>query len=306
MRFPRPESDESTIRVEGKKAVVDKIVAIIEAFVRERENQVMEVMEINPEKHRLLIGQGGETRRALESQFGISLDIPKQTQQGAARSQVKLSGQPENIQKAKERILEMTKEQKGETMHIPRQHHHTISDNGQIFRRLRNEHNVTVDHAGQQPPPRPSSKQQPRASNGDALPLITDDPEAKGKFTWEVVDNGIGNGEAGDIPWVLRGSAEDVAKARARIQKLLDQALKHSTTGYLVLPDPRTYRYIIGAGGSKISEIRKQTGCKITVPRDGAKGEPIEIVGSREGVEEAKEIIVDVVDNGGSGSRNGD
>ncbi|MCJ1351064.1 MAG: hypothetical protein MMC33_001046 [Icmadophila ericetorum] len=306
VRFPRAESNETTIRVEGKKAVVDKIVATIEAFVSERENQITEVMEINPEKHRLLIGQGGETRRALESQFGISLDIPKQSQQGAARSHVKLSGRPENIQKAKEHILEMTKEQQGETIHIPRHLHYVISDNGLIFRRLRNEHNITIDHAGQQPPPKSSSKQPPRPSDGDTLPLITDDPDSKGKFSWEVIDSGAGNGEVGDIPWVLRGSPEDVAKARARVQKLLDQARKHSATGYLVLPDPRTYRYIIGTGGSKISEIRKRTGCKITVPRDGAKGEPIEIVGSREGVEEAKEIILEVVENGGAGNRNGD
>ena len=47
--------------------MVDKIVAAIEAFAGQKENSTTESIEVAPEKHRMLIGRGGEVRRALES-----------------------------------------------------------------------------------------------------------------------------------------------------------------------------------------------------------------------------------------------
>ena len=131
------------------------------------------------------------------------------------------------------------------------------------------------------------------------MPLITDDQDSKDNHHWEVVDGGE-NEEKGDIPWILRGSPDGVANARTILEKALEQAKKQQSQaiGYLVLPDPKTYRFIIGQGGSQINSIRRQTGCKITVPRDQSQGSAIEIVGSKEGVEHAKDIILDVVQNG--------
>ena len=286
--------------MEGNQAIVEKIVAAIEAFVDQRENQVTETIEVAPEKHRLLIGHGGETRKNLENKFEVSIDIPKQSVQGAARSLIKVAGLPDQVQKAKAHILEMVKEQEGETIQVPRGVHHIISDNGQLFRRLRNDHKVTVDHAGQQPPARSSAAPRPRVNGGASLPLITDDPDNVDNFSWEIVDQSSENAEDGEIPWVLRGSPENIAKARAALEKALAQAQQQSATGYLILPDPKTYRFVIGPGGSQINSIRKQTGCKINVPRDQAKGEAIEIVGSKDGVEQAKDIILEVVKKGAS------
>lgn len=305
VRFPRQDSSDSTIRVEGNHAIVQKIVASIEGFVKQRETQTTDAIEVAPEKHRLLIGRGGETRRNLESQFKVSIDIPKISQQGPTRSQVKLAGQPGDVEKAKEHILALVKDQEGETLQVPRRFHHSISDNGQFFRHLRNDHRVTVDHAGEQPPPKPAAIARSQVNGGAALPLITDDPDSIGNHSWEVIDKDGASVEEGDIPWILRGSSENVAKARAVLQRAIEQAQaqQESAIGYLVLPDPGTYRFIVGQGGSQINSIRKQTGCKITVPRDQAKGAAIEIVGSKEGVEHARDIILDVVQNGGSGSR---
>ena len=137
------------------------------------------------------------------------------------------------------------------------------------------------------------------------MPLITDDRDDAGHYPWEVVDHTSGSAEEGNIPWILRGSAENVAKARAVLQKALEQAKEQSATGYLVLPDPKMYRFVIGPGGAQINSIRKQTGCRITVPKDQAKGEAIEVLGSKEGVEKAKDIILGIVKNGGSGGGGG-
>ncbi len=301
VRFPGQDSDGNTVRVEGSKAVVDKIVAAIEAFAGQKDNSTTESIEVAPEKHRMLIGRGGEVRRALESQFKIGLDIPKLSQQGPSRSQVKLSGQPADVEKAKAHILELVKDQEGETFQVPRKYHQAVSDNGQFFRRLRNDHKVTVDHAGHQPPKRSAAPlPRPLINGGTSLPLITDDQDSIDTHSWELIDSGE-SAEEGDIPWILRGSPESVAKARAILEKAIEQAKSQQSQsiGYLVLPDPKTYRFIIGQGGSQINTIRKETGCKISVPRDQSQGSAIEIVGSREGVEEARDIILDVVQNGG-------
>ena len=306
VQFPRPESDSTTIAFEGNQAVVEKIIASIQAFVDERENQVEETVKVAPEKHRLLIGRGGETRRALESQFQVSIDVPRVTQQGPARSQVKLTGQANDVAKAKAHIQEMVKDQEGETIQVPRCLHQNISDNGRFFRRLNNDFRVKVDHAGQQPPTKRAGTPKPR-TNGAALPLITDDLDSADNYTWDVVEEEEGDVEEGDIPWILRGSRENIEKARTALEKAIQQAQSQThekaTTGFLVLPDPSAYRFVIGSKGAQIDAIRRQTGCKIDVPKDQTKGKAIEITGSRDGVEDAKDIILDVIENGGSGNR---
>jgi polyribonucleotide nucleotidyltransferase len=287
------------IKIEGKKDVVENIIATIQQIIAERDNQTAETIEISTDKHRSLIGRGGETKKDLESKFKVSIDIPRQ---GSGQSGVKITGLPADVEKAKAHILNLVKDQEGETVQVPRNVHHTIADNGQFFRKMRNEHQVTVDHAGQKVPPKPVVPTNTRA-NG-ALPLITDDTAASADlFSWTVVNTADSSTE-GDIPWVLRGAPENLVTAKATLLAAIDQASKNSHAGYLVLPDPRTYRYVIGQGGSKVNSIRKATGCKITVPRDQARDEAIEILGSAEGVEKAKELVLNAVKEGGN-SANG-
>ena len=130
------------------------------------------------------------------------------------------------------------------------------------------------------------------------MPLITDDPSANSNaHSWEAHEL-HGTTEEGEIPWVLAGpSVEAIAAARAKVQRALEDASKQDTVGFLILPDPRVYRHIIGPGGTEINRIRKQTGTKIQVPKDQSKGEAIEISGARAGVEEARDEILEIVKN---------
>lgn len=288
IQFPKQDTDGNTIKVEGRTEVVNKIMKRIEEIVAERESQVMEVVEVPIDHHRSLIGRGGDVKRQMESQLGVSIDVPRQ---GEGKTGVKVTGQPDKVAKAKAHIAGIIKQQQGETMQIPRSVHHAVSGSGQLFRQLRNNHQVTVDHGGHQLPAKPGTWK--RASDG-ALPLITGDAEAAaGAHSWRVVKTATG--EEGDIPWVLRGTADNVAKAKEVVQKALEQTLKNDATGYLVLPDPKTHRHIIGPNGSKVNSIRHQSGCSIQVSRDQGKGEAIEIVGSQEGVEKAKYLILEAV-----------
>lgn len=300
VRFPRPESNESTIRLEGNGQVVDNIIAAIEAFVKERQDQVTETLDVPTAQHRLLIGRGGDTRRGIESKFNVTMDIPKQ---GSGRTDIKLKGPSNAVAEAKEHIQGMLKAQHAETVNVPSHLHHVIADNGAFFRRLRNDHQVTVDHAGQSVPVSRAAEET-RTTNGTSLPLITDEPDAAtDAHSWKVVDNSsAADVDSTPFPWVLTGSPENVAKARAAIEKALDSAAQQSATGYLILPDPKTYRFVVGQGGSQINAIRKKTGCRITVPKDQARGEAIEIRGSAAGLEEAKDMILEAVQNGLNGS----
>ncbi|CAJ2505389.1 Uu.00g127830.m01.CDS01 [Anthostomella pinea] len=297
VQFPKQDAGGNSIQVEGRQDVVDKIIASIQAMVSQRESQVNETVEVPVEKHRSLIGRGGEAKRQLESQFNVSIDIPRQ---GSGSTGVKLAGLPADVEKAKEHISSMIKESRGETLQIPRKYHNAISENGQFFRRLRNDHKVTVDHAGQ-PIPAKSQPSNTRANNG-ALPLITDDEDtAADAHSWTIVDTA--SSEEGDIPWVLKGNEEGIEKAKKAIAAALEQVQKNNATGYLILPDPFTYRHVIGQGGSKVNSIRKQSGCKINVPRAQARDEAIEVNGSKEGCETAKDLILEAVREGQAGRR---
>ena len=301
VRFPRPDSTESTIRLEGNGKIVDNIVAAIEQFVKEREDQVSETLSVPTAQHRMLIGRGGETRRNIESKFNVTLDIPKQ---GSGKTDVKLKGASTAVAEAKEHIEGLLKDQHAETVEVPRNLHHAVADNGAIFRRLRNDYRVTVDHAGQSVPANPAIEETRDGATGGSLPLITDDPTAASDaHSWKVVDTSApSDADASPFPWVLSGTPENVAKARAAIEKAIAGASQQSATGYLILPDPKTYRFVVGQGGSQINAIRKKTGCRINVPKNQAQGEAIEIRGSASSLEEARDMILEAVQNGLNGA----
>jgi hypothetical protein len=76
--------------------------------------------------------------------------------------------------------------------------------------------------------------------------LITDDATTDAdEHSWEIVDNNApeeGADLSATIPWILRGPTENLPKARQRLEEAIKAASKPSSTGYLILPDPRSYR----------------------------------------------------------------
>lgn len=303
VRFPRADSNDTTVRLEGNAQIVDNIITAINKFVKEREDQVTAHLNVPPNQHRFLIGRMGDTRRAIEREFNVSLDVPKQ---GSGRPDIKVRGASAAVEAAKARIVELAKEQAGETVEVPEHLHHAVADNGAFFRRLRNDYSVTVDHAGHKVPPKlvaNTDTREPANGTGDAgaLPLITDDlGTTTASHSWKVVQAAPTSIDAAvtTIPWVLSGKPEGVARAKAALAKAISTASRQSAIGYLILPDPRTYRFVVGPGGSRINAIRKETGCRIQVPRDQARSEAIEVRGTTEGVERARDLILDAVAGG--------
>ncbi|KAJ8605021.1 hypothetical protein MRB53_041566 [Persea americana] len=297
IQMPARSSSDTNIKVEGEEAVVAKIIAAILAHVALEESRVTETLEVDPSKHNRLIGRGGEVRRSIEADHAVNLNIPRATVTGPARSQVTLVGTPEAVAAARARILELTKEAESVQVAVPRHLHHAVAEsrNGNFISQLRRDHKVHVDHGGQKPPAKAAQSGAVRSSS--AMPLITDEAPGNGAGThsWNLVDLTADEG-SGDIPWILKGEeAENLAKARAMIEAAV-AAAQEQVTGYLLLPDPSLHRLVIGRGGATVQKIRSRTGCQVNVPQAG-KGdeEAIVIRGSRAGVEQAKEMILEEI-----------
>lgn len=297
IQFPRADAQDNAIRLDGNKNVVDKLIEAIEEFVSERESQVTDSIEVAPERHGGLIGKGGETRKGLESQFGVRISIPSTSVTGPERSQIRVSGKPESVQQVKDKIAEMVKEPTGTVLQVPHRLHHAVAS-GNLFREFRDRYGVSVDHGGRRTPARPAAPQM----NGGNLPLITDDVpdasrlDAEEHHKWHIVAAvpAAGEGEERTIPWVFKGSDEDkIAQAIKAVEARIDEAQKERL-GFLVLPDPKSYRHVIGPSGSTINGIRKETGCKIDVPKQGSSG-AVEIQGNEDQIERAKELIIEAV-----------
>ena len=301
VKFPDRGSESSTIRIEGPQSVVEQVAAAIEQFVLGQEKQTTNTIDVPTEKHGQLIGQRGEAKRNLEQQFNVSIEIPKK---GSGRTDIKVTGIQEDVVRAREYLADVADQKKEDaTIDMPTHLHHTISENGKLFRRLKHDHDVTVSHGGRKPPSKQQSTTSRPRTNGAAAPLITDEDSADA-HSWVVISaNGAEGGDGSTIPWIIIGpSAEKVATAKERVQEALQTASKPSATGYLTLSDPRYYRFVIGPGGRNINSIREQTGCLIQVPNANSgtagDGEAIEIVGSAEACERAKDLVLGFVRNG--------
>lgn len=64
----------------------------------------MESVPVPKKKRGLLIGPGGSTRRALENELKVKIRVPRADSES---EEITVEGLPENIQKAKEKIVKL-------------------------------------------------------------------------------------------------------------------------------------------------------------------------------------------------------
>jgi hypothetical protein len=77
-------------------------------------------------------------------------------------------------------------------------------------------------------------------------------------------------------------------KYEQELRKSEPRALDN-VTGCLFLPDPKAYSHV----RSNMAQVQEQTGCTINVPLN--EDEPVQITGTKEGVEKAKRLILDML-----------
>ncbi|ORY79975.1 hypothetical protein BCR37DRAFT_349409 [Protomyces lactucae-debilis] len=286
VRFPRPEdaaSDEITLK--GPQKVIDKIAKLIEKAVGSADSQHSQIVQVPSDSVRMVIGRGGSKKSEIETKHSVTIDIPRADPNQGAEVPIKIIGAEENVTKAAEEIMLLVKVPDQETVQVPRSVHRLVADGGAFIRQLRTQYKVQVDHAGQALP-KSNAPSQSAKTNGTAR---IDDASEETDFAFSIVEST--SDETGEIPWVLKGEKEQIAKAKKALANAVQQASKQTCTGYLTVPSAQ-HRFIIGQGGRTINAIREETGTKVDVPRNPGD-EVIVIKGSRQGVERARELIIE-------------
>ncbi|KAG9044980.1 hypothetical protein FS837_007206 [Tulasnella sp. UAMH 9824] len=324
VHFPRAGEPSDEVRLRGDKKVVAKLKKELEKLAAAQRDRVILGVGVPASLHRALIGRGGQHLNDLQSRTGTQIWFPGSRSYGGAgepanadelgdvapEDLVKVMGPKAGCEAA---ITELTskasessqprdrqprpsnQEQVTRTVQVPFKYHHVIVHQGGFQRSLR-PHGVFVDFSRvpeEYVPPRPTSTAAAASARIDQ-----DEAPADDGVDWQVAPNYEG-AEEGEADWTLRGRDEASLDAA---EDLLKEAIKHaeslSHVGFLTLTDRSAFPRIVGSKGANVSRIRTETGTEITV---GKGDNTIVIIGSEEGLQNAKAAIMQTVEGGGRG-----
>lgn len=283
LQIPDQGSESKKITSQGPQKVVDSIIAQVKQIVQDKENSVTEKVEVSKDKHRIIIGQGGSTRRSLESEFNVTVNIPNVN---SGSNDVTIIGLPENVEKAKAKIAELTADDWKAVVDVPSHLHSAVSERGAYTRKVRLDHGVEVEHGN-------SSNRAFKLSSQFPTPpeLAFGSDEETTKFTIGETDEPKDD-ESDVIPWRLKGETDNVAKVEADIKSRLSKFSKDDTSGYLWVKNPSLFGRVVGPQGSRLNNIRKKSGSQIYVPRNSDKvNNVIYLRGTKDSLEKAAKLL---------------
>lgn len=294
IQVPPAGSKSSIIKVYGNKRMVIKIVKTIKDMASEREKLITDSVEVPVETHRALVGPGGLTKQQLETEFNVSINIPKRGStdpEGNPDKKVQVTGESQAVvDQVKERILEMSKNAYVEEVQVDRTLHSDL--NARLSKKLANEYDLRVDFGGRNT--RSPAIQAPKEAFGDFSLAPADGGSLNYKF--HVVPDSGAKEPTKPVVWKLRGNPEDCAKGRRLIEATVKDLEQHDATGFLWLADPSKYGAVIGPQGNRVNKIRQVSKCTITVPRaDAGTNEVIKLRGTTVQLEVAKKMILEAV-----------
>ncbi|CAX45465.1 RNA-binding, G protein protein, putative [Candida dubliniensis CD36] len=289
LNIPNEGSGSDEVTSQGDKKIVDKIIDAIEKIIEEKRASITQEIDLPKEKHRLIIGPNGTIRHSLQSEFGVTIEIPRPNDESTV---IKIIGLPEKIENAKIKIEELTKDDWNESIDVPVIYHALVSERGAIFKKLKNDFNVEIVHGNFT-----------RLANKLSTASIPTPPESAypqkdGElFKFTIVDANDSATTATSeeiIPWRLKGSEEATAKAAKFINERLDLAKNSKSIGWFYASQPSVFSKVIGPQGSKVNQIRKKSNTFITVPRattDKNAANFIYLVGDEDNLNIAKKEI---------------
>lgn len=244
------------IKVTGRK---EKCVAAIEALQALIPSE--EIVEINPEYHRHVIGTGGEGIRKMMAMHDVFVRFPSSN---SSDSKVLIRGTTDSIASFKAALEPMLSELDAGaaeralknfkvTLSIDPVHHQKlIGKGGAVIQALRTKHDVQVDF--------PNRKK------------ANSDEEAK-----KVVVTGL---EAS-----AKAAAEDMMEMVKEYESQISLELQiHSGC----------HRKIIGKGGGKIRELQSKFKVRILLPRGEEASDNVVIEGPEESCLDCREVLLDI------------
>ncbi|GJE92209.1 Vigilin 1 [Phanerochaete sordida] len=305
IRFPRhgEESDEVTLR--GEPKLVAKVKAELEKVAADLRDRVVLGVDIPAAQHRALIGRGGQHLNELQKRTNTQVQFPGSRSYGNV-------GEPENadelantdpadlvkvtgpraaceqaVAELKAAVKPPAPEGVTDTLSVPLKYHHAVTQQGNLFRTLRN-FGVSVEQsAAPKNPPVP-----PRPTAEGAISARIDDLDentASVEAQWQVVPN-YQDVEEGEAVWTFKAADQAALdKALGAVRDALAHAEEMTHVGFLTLPDRSMFPRIVGAKGSNVARLRAESKADITVSRDD---NTIVIIGSETAIETAKDLIL--------------
>ena len=190
---------------------------------------------------------------------------------------------------------------------VPAKYHHTVTQQGNIFRTLRS-FGANVEHSNV-----PMKAPIPTPPPGTVSARIDETGGDEGGIQWHVEVN-HSEGEEGDAEWTVKARDQGgLDRAREIIEEAIEHAKTMTHVGFLMMPDRKLFPRIVGSRGANVSRLRAETGADITVSREDTLivivGESYfslcvlgllintRLPGSEEAVEAAKEAIL-AIENG--------
>lgn len=279
IQFPKPEKMSDEIIITGNKDLVDKIIKKINSIVKEIEEKTTLVIPIPLSKMKTIIGKEGNVRKELETRFSVVIKIPRKPKDTTEENvEIKIIGKKEDVEKAAEEINNFIKTENCYIINIPLRCHRYISENGMFARRMKALYGVILEY---------HDNLIPKETINEAE-IDTKASNTNQKYSWNIV---MDLEEDKEISWTLKGKAENIEQVKNIIHTTLEQMKDFTATGYLKI-SPSYHGIIIGQGGSRISQIKNESGCYINVPRIN-NGDLITLRGTLNGLKKAKAMIID-------------
>lgn len=281
LSIPNEGSENEQVTSEGDKKIVDAIIKQVKDIIAQKEASVAENLDLPKEKHKLIVGPLGTIRHSIQDKYSVVVDIPRPNDKSTI---VKVSGLPENVKKALKEIETLTKDDWNVSIDVPSSYHAFVSERGAIFKRLLQDYDVRVSHG--------NLTRKASALSKATVPVPENAYPTEDKKTKFTIFANEGKSSAENIPWRLKGSSENTEKVAKILNDRLEEAKNATHSAWFYSLDPSQFAKLIGPQGSTIGEIRKKSGCVISVPKAGEKSNEFAyLVGSENGLKEAQKLI---------------
>jgi len=312
------ESSGQKVWIEGPPAGVKAAAAELKQLADRLADETEDTIQLNRRFHRQLIGAGGANIRALREKFpNVNINVPDENSKSDT---ITLRGPSKELKNAKIELAGKARdiEEKGYRIDVPilkAYHRNIIGKNGINISRIRDETNCQIELPKQDSDSeiitiigRKADAEKARKELRKIEKEHVEIEETTVKIETKLHQALIGAGgkgvkklqgenaiihfpSDGSDQVTIRGKKDAVAAAK---KALLDEAgqLRLQSFTATVQAASDFHRFLIGRGGSNMKSIRDKTGCRIAVPGpNDEKKDIITVMGTKEGVAEAKKIL---------------
>lgn len=319
INIPSDTDKSNIIRIEGSPEGVAAAKQAILEMTSKMENEKSRDIIIEQRLHKSIIGQKGDKVREIRDKFPqVQISFPEA---GAKSEIVTLRGPRDDVDKCyiymKKLVTDLVAASyRVEVPILKRFHGNIIGRNGANIKKIKEETNTQIDIPAENSASdviivtgykdkAEKAKQMILKVQNELANIVSEELKIPQKLHSSMIGPG-GKlilsimAECGDVNIrfpqdsssndviTIRGTKEDVEKAKGQLEKLAEERLENNFTAE-VSAKPEHHRFLIGRNGMNVRKIRESTGARIIFPtRQDENKEIITIIGKKESVEKAK------------------